>query len=137
MFKNYFKTAWRNIVKSKFYSVLNIAGLTAGLGIGMLMLLWVQDEYSYDGFHKNADNIYWLQNRVGTGTSIQIWSSSVAPIGPLSKAQLPDVKDYVRISYNYLYHTERYADKVFKEENTVFADPSFFTIFNFPLQKGN
>jgi putative ABC transport system permease protein len=48
MFKNYLKTAWRNLVNTKFYSALNIVGLTIGLAVGMLILIWVRDELSYD-----------------------------------------------------------------------------------------
>ena len=69
MFKNYFKTAWRNLVKNKFYSFINIAGLTLGLTVGILILLWVQDEYSFDSFHKNAKNIIKLENMVGTNAA--------------------------------------------------------------------
>jgi len=60
MIKNYIKTAWRNLLKNKFYSLINIAGLTAGLAIGILILLWVQDELSFDSFHKNTPDIYRL-----------------------------------------------------------------------------
>jgi putative ABC transport system permease protein len=67
MFKNHLKTAWRNLVKNKFYSAINIAGLTAGLAIGILILLWVQDELSFDRFHQQAKQIYRLQSLVGTG----------------------------------------------------------------------
>src|SRR3569623_2778287 len=98
MIKNYFKTAWRNLTKNKFYSFINIAGLSAGLCIGIIILLWVQDEYSFNGYHKQAANIYRLENRVGTGTSIQIWSETVSPIALLAKQQLPQVKEVVRIT---------------------------------------
>ena len=67
MLKNYFKTAWRNLVKNKFYSSINIAGLTIGLSVGLLILLWVQNEFSYDLFNKNAPNIIKLENMVATG----------------------------------------------------------------------
>jgi len=67
MFKNYFKTAWRNLLKNKFYSLINIAGLTAGLAVGILILLWVQDELSFDGFHKKTADIYRLECFWGTG----------------------------------------------------------------------
>src|SRR5882762_5639334 len=100
MIKNYFKTAWRYLLKNKFYSLINIAGLSIGLAIGILILLWVQDELSFDAFHKQAKNIYRLENQVGTGSSIQIWSVTNAPIATEAKAELPDVKDAVRISYN-------------------------------------
>src|SRR6267154_2732334 len=103
MFKNYFKTAWRNLVKNKFYSLINIAGLTAGLAIGILILLWVQDELSVDGFHKQTADIYRLECFGGTGASKQIWTEMVAPIGPLAKQELPVVRDQVRVSNNYFY----------------------------------
>src|SRR5665213_3576445 len=83
MIKNYFKTAWRNLIKNKFYSVINIAGLTLGLAIGILILLWVQDELSFDTFHKNAKNIYRLDIQGGTGATKQITSITV-PSGALS-----------------------------------------------------
>ena len=58
MLKNYFKTAWRNLLKNKFYSLINLTGLTVGLAIGILILLWVEDEHSFDSFHKNTADIY-------------------------------------------------------------------------------
>jgi putative ABC transport system permease protein len=139
MLKNYIITAWRNLVKSKFYSIINIAGLTAGLAIGMLILLWVQDELSFDSFHKKANNIYRLELFGGTGESRQIWPLGVGPIGPLSKMVLPQIEDFVRITrkpdlYPPLYS---YHDKVFNDENAVFADPSFFSVFDFNIIQGN
>jgi putative ABC transport system permease protein len=136
MLKNYLKTAWRNLLNNKFYSVINIAGLTIGLAIGILILVWVQDELSFDSFHKQAKDIYRLELFGGTGASRQIWSVDVAPIGPLVKQQLPDVKDEVRITGGY-YSQYQYKDKVFGDENGVFADPSFFSVFDFHLIKGS
>jgi len=126
MLKNYIKTAWRNLLKNKFYSLINIAGLTAGLAIGILILLWVQDELSFNSFHKKAPNIYRLELFGGTGSSRQIYSVDVAPIGPLAKQQLPDVVDQVRLTGNYDYSLYKFRDKVFGDENAVYADPSFF-----------
>ncbi len=137
MLKNYIKTAWRNLLKNKFYSLINIAGLTAGLAIGILILLWVQDELSFNSFHKNTPNIYRLELFGGTGSSRQIYSVDVAPIGPLAKQQLPEVVDQVRITGNYDYSLYKFRDKVFGNENAVYADPSFFSIFDFHLINGN
>lgn len=137
MIQNYFKIAWRNLLKNKFYSLINGAGLTLGLGVGILILLWVQDELSFDRFHKQSDEIYKLENRVGTGSSKQIWTSTVAPIAVLGKRELPEIKDGVRMSYNDSYILFRYKDKVFNEENSSFTDPSLFSVFDFNLIKGN
>jgi len=137
MLRNYIKTAWRNLLKNKFYTVINIAGLTAGLAIGILILLWVQDELSFDNFHKKAPEIYRLELFGGTGASKQIWSVDVAPIGPLVKQQLPEVKDAVRLTGNYNFSLYKFKDKVFGDENVTFADPSFFSVFDFPVVEGD
>jgi len=137
MLRNYIKTAWRNLLRSKFYSLLNIVGLTMGLTIGILILLWVQDELNFDGFHHQGANIYRLDHYGGTGTSRQIYSLDAAPIGPLAKQSLPGIRDQVRITGNYDYSLYKYGDKVFGNENAVFADPSFFSIFDFHLISGD
>ncbi len=137
MLKNYFKTAWRNLVKHKFYSVINIAGLAAGLAIGILILLWVQDELGFDMFHKQSKQIYRLENQVGTGNSIQIWSVTNAPIATRAKAELPEVQNAVRISYNGFFTAYASGDKIFSEQKTFFTDPSFFSVFDFKLVKGD
>ncbi|MEP7373252.1 MAG: ABC transporter permease [Chitinophagaceae bacterium] len=137
MLRNYFITAWRNLVKNKLYSVINITGLTIGLTVGILILIWVEDEFSFDGFHKKEANIYKLENMVGTGSSRQLWSVTAAPIGVLAKKEIPGVEDAVRIAYNGYYQLFKYNDKVFNEQNKFFADPSLFSIFDFKVVKGN
>ena len=137
MIKNYLKTAWRNLLKNKFYSIINIAGLTAGLAIGILILLWVQDELSFDSFHKKAANIYRLETSGGTGASVQIFTSIVAPMAPVSKRQLPAILDYVRLTPAGNFNLYKFGDKVFTDEKATYADPSLFKVFDFPIIKGN
>ena len=64
MFKNYFKIAWRNLKASKFYSVINISGLAVGLATGIILLLWVENECSYDTFNQQYKNIYQLNSHI-------------------------------------------------------------------------
>jgi putative ABC transport system permease protein len=137
MFRNHLKTAWRNLLKNKFYSSINIAGLTAGLAVGILILLWVQDELSFDRFHQKANNIYKLENQVGTGASVQIWSNTVAPIALMGKEELPPIKEAARLTFDNYYATMLYKEKRMDIDRSLFADPSFFTLFNFPIVKGN
>lgn len=137
MIRNYIKTAWRNLLKNKFYSFINIVGLTVGLAVGILILLWVQDELSFDKFHKNADNIYRVELFGGTGPSRQIFNSAVPAVGPLAKQELPGVIEQVRITDNYDYSLFKYQDKILPDQRAVYADPSFFTVFDFNLIKGN
>jgi len=136
MFRNYFKTAWRNLVKNKFYSAINIAGLSIGLAVGIMVLMWVQDELSYDSFHKNADNIYKINSHLGKGADEQVWDGSPAPLAVFCK-QIPEVANVVRINNIYEQIQFRYADKKFTESNLAFVDSNFFSIFDFKLLKGN
>jgi putative ABC transport system permease protein len=136
MFNNYFKTAWRNLLKSKFYSLINMAGLTAGLAVGILILLWVNDERSYDNFHKKEADIYRIELFGGTGATRQIWPSIVAPMGPLAKNELPEVVDQARMYDNdWAFHYKR--EKLFVHEKVEFIDRSFFSMFDFPLVEGS
>ncbi|MCF0053582.1 ABC transporter permease [Dyadobacter sp. LJ53] len=137
MIANYFKIAWRNLLNNSFYSLLNCLGLSIGLAVGILILLWVRDELSFDRFNTKSGSIYKLENRVGTGASQQIWTNTVAPIAGFAKREVPEVKDAVRMTYNGAYTLFRYKDKVFNEENTFFADPTLFTMFDYKLIHGN
>ena len=137
MFKNYLKTAWRNLMRNKFYSFINIAGLTIGLTVGLLILLWVQDEFGYDRFHKNARNIIKIENMVATGSNRQLWTNTTAPIGVMAKQQIPGVKDVVRITGNNFYRLFHYNNKVFNDQRNFFTDASFFSVFDFKIIKGD
>jgi len=136
MLKNYIKIAWRNLVKSKLYSVINIAGLTVGLAIGMLILLWVQDEMSFDSFHTKANTIYRVNAITGTGQSRKIWNNAQGPVATTALREIAGVKNAVRIagSGGRIYN---YQDKQLKEDNIAYTDPSFFKMFDFKLIKGD
>ncbi|TWR26055.1 FtsX-like permease family protein [Mucilaginibacter achroorhodeus] len=136
MILNYLKTAWRNILSNKFYAAINVTGLTVGLVVGIFMLLWVQDELSFDRFNSKADNIYKVGIVGGTGLSKQIFSNIIAPVSTFAKNELPDVKDGVRIMA-VGDAPFKYKDKVFYEDNFCFTDPSYFSVFDFPLIKGD
>ncbi|MDN3547889.1 ABC transporter permease [Mucilaginibacter aquaedulcis] len=136
MIRNYLKTAWRNIVGNKFYAAINVAGLTFGLVIGLFMLLWVQDELSFDTFNKKGPEIYRIGIIGGTDVSKQIFTSIIAPVVPAAKNELPEVIDGVRI-LNVGSAPFKYKEKNFIEEHAAFADPSYFTVFDFPLVNGD
>lgn len=136
MIKNYFKTAWRSLMKNKFYSAINVAGLAIGLSIGIMILLWVQNEFSYDNFHSNAKNIYKINSHIGTGTSAQVWDGSPGPLFVFSK-QLPEVVNAVRVNEIYEPYLFKYNDKKFNESRLAFVDSTFFSIFDFKLIEGN
>lgn len=137
MIKNYFKTAWRNLWKNKFYSAINISGLAIGLAVGIMILLWVQDESSYDSFHQNANTIYRINSHLGTGTNRQVWANSPAPLAIYSKQEIPEVTNAVRIKDDYDNSLFSFKDKKFVESKLAYIDSNFFSMFDFKLLKGN
>lgn len=132
MFKNYFKIALRNIIRHKAYSVLNIAGLSIGMACSILILLWVQNELSYDRFNINAENIYRLTASAGD------FKAAVSPAGMAAglQAELPEIKASVRVSKPSDNLVE-VGDKKFMEKNVFFADSNFFRVFSYRLLKGD
>ena len=132
MLKTYFKLAYRNLIRDKAYSTLNILGLTIGLASSILILLWVQNELSYDKFHKNAGQIYRVVSDFGDSKSA---ANSAGMPGGL-KAEIPAVKNMVRIQPCNTTLLET-GNKKFEEENAFYADASFMDVFSYPLVKGD
>ncbi len=139
MIKNYFKTAWRNLLNNKFYSAINITGLTVGLAVGLLILLWVNDELSFDKFNTKAGQLYQMDAQIGTGSSKQLWAGVQGPVATYALKEVPGVQNAVRLVYNYDYSVFRYKDKLLGtgDNGNWYVDPSFFKIFDFKLIKGN
>jgi len=136
MFKNYFKTAWRNLGKNRFYTGINIAGLAVGLAVGIMILLWVQNELSYDSFHSNAKNIYKINSHLGSGKSEQVWDGAPAPLAIFAKQSVPGVMNAVRIMGRNPLLFSNGKTKIL-ETSSAYVDPSFFSIFSFEMIKGN
>jgi putative ABC transport system permease protein len=137
MIKNYFKTAWRNLLSNKFYSALNILGLTIGLTVGLLVLLWVNDELSFDKFNAKAGQIYKVNAQIGTGSSKQVWGGVQSPVATFALKEVPGVVNAVRITGNWNYSFFRYNNRLLNEDEMLFADPSLFKVFDYKLVKGN
>jgi len=137
MIKNYLLTAWRNLRRNPFYSVINISGLAIGLAVGMLILLWVKDELSFDSFHKQADHIYKITSHIGSGNNPLVWDVAPSPLAVFSRHSVPEVARTARVMQRWNELLTTYGHGTFLETNTAFADPDFFTIFDFPLLKGN
>ena len=132
MLKNYFKIAFRNIIRHKAYSSINISGLAIGMASSILILLWVQNELSYDRFHKNADQIY----RITCDASD--FKAAVNPAGMPAglKDQMPEIKNTVRLSHPVTLVLET-GNRKFEEKGAFYADSTFLEVFSFPLVKGN
>ena len=132
MLKNYFKIAWRNIVRQKAYSILNIAGLSIGMACSILILLWVQNELSYDRFHARANQLFRVTCSAGDFKT----AVSAAGMAKGLQAQLPQIKAGVRISkpMSMLFEV---GEKKVEEKRVFYADSNFLEVFSYPLLAGN
>ena len=134
MFKTYFKITFRNLTKHKKYSLINILSLSIGLAGFILIMLWVQDELSYDTFHKNSDNIYVVLRK----DQDKLSGATAQPLATALKNDLPEVVEATSIALlpQSLNPYIQYEDKGF-DENVAFTDPRFFNIFSFNFKEGN
>jgi putative ABC transport system permease protein len=138
MFKNYIKIAWRNIVKHKGYSLINTLGLTVGIAVCLLILLYVRSELSFDGYHTDKDNIYRIQKGYMAGDgSLQGMFCTLAPsYVPLLENDFPEIEHAVRM-YGSGNHVVSIGDRNFKEPRLYFAEADIFEVFSIPLLEGN
>ncbi|SFN87738.1 putative ABC transport system permease protein [Chitinophaga sp. YR627] len=135
MLKNYLKIAWRNIRKQKFYSFINILGLTIGMTCCFLIFIYVRFELSYDKFHEKKENIYRVVTDVKTPTEVIEADITSAPMGPNLKADYPEVKSAVRVYFTQM--LVNVGDNKYQEDKLALPDSTFFEVFTFPLVSGN
>lgn len=138
MFKNYFNVALRNLIRHKFYSILNILGLTIGLVCFMMISLFVLDEMSYDKFFKDSERIYRV-DFYGKLNGASLESSNVGfPTAPALKADYPEVEDAIRLNETgNWFIREKGKTETFKEENVLMGDANFFEFFSVNLIYGD
>jgi putative ABC transport system permease protein len=136
MFRNYFKTAWRNIRKNKLFSAINIFGLSIGMALCFIIMLYVQDELSYDRFNKNADNIARVVFNANINGGKISEAGIMAPVAQTMKKDFPEVQDATRL-IQFGRPKITYKDKSFKEDQFALVDPNFFSIFTLPLIEGD
>ncbi|HVZ97640.1 MAG TPA: ABC transporter permease [Chitinophagaceae bacterium] len=131
MFSNYFKTAWRNLLRHKLFSGLNIFGLATGMACSILIFLWVQDELSYDKFNHQADHIFRVTDKVAD----QEYAIVPPSLAYAIKTQIPAIKNATRVTS--IQKMITVGEKKFDEKNIYYADSNFLKIFNYPLLNGN
>lgn len=142
MYKNYYKVAWRNLVKKKAYSFINIFGLGLGIACCLLIFMYVQHELSYDNYHKNKQRIFrvihgWADGDPKDGvTSSPYWVWGNAPIGVALKDDFPEIEKVVQFSgRSDILLTN--GEKVYQEEGVFFMDSTVFDVFSWKLLEGN
>src|SRR5664279_738601 len=136
MFNNYFKIAWRNLIKNKAFTAINIAGLAIGIATCLIIMLFVQDELSFDRFNEKADQIVRVVFR-GTMNGEKMKESSVMPpVAPTLRRDFPEVTDATRLgpmgSPKIIID-----DQTFKDASFAYVDSNFFQVFTLPFIKGD
>ena len=135
MLKNYFKIALRHLGKNKLYAFVNIFGLAIGVTSCLLIGIYIWHELSFDKFHKQADKIARVTWEYNFGDADTKTATTGTRVGPEFKRRFPEIKAYARLlKYS---RVLSYEDKMFDEQNFLYADSAFFTIFSFPLLEGD
>jgi putative ABC transport system permease protein len=136
MFKNYIKITFRNLIKYKGFTLINIVGLAIGITCCMLILLFVKDELSYDKDNEKVDRIYKMTMDVALNQTETMQAVTCAPLAETMIREFPEVESAVRIR-NTGFPVLRYKEKVFSEERFFTADSTLFGIFTIPMVKGD
>ncbi len=141
MFTNYLKITFRNLWKNKTYSFINIFGLAVGTLCCLYILLYVEEQYSYDKHHKDAANIYRINSALKMSGEKHSNATSSPPIAPAMKNDFPEVQQFTRViqieklgSRQNLLH---YGEKSFYEKKALYVDSTFFDVFTYHFTNGS
>ncbi|AYB35313.1 ABC transporter permease [Chryseolinea soli] len=135
MYQSYFKIGWRNLLRNKSYSIINILGLAIGIACCLLSSLYIFHELSYDRFHKNANRIVRATTEFSYGGKVTKVAVTGTKVLPEFKRVFPEVESGVRLFPAGA--VVAHDDKLFREQGFVYTDSSFFNVFSFHLLEGN
>ncbi|MEM7657338.1 MAG: ABC transporter permease [Bacteroidota bacterium] len=136
MIRNFLMVAWRSLLRQKGYTFLNIFGLTLGISAALFILLFVNQELSYDRHHERADRLYRIVSHIAEPDDAFNWAVSQIPLGPTLLSEYPEVEAFTRLVPNgeFVFELE---DQTFLEENVFFADSAILQIFSFEVLYGD
>ncbi|MBL7770612.1 MAG: ABC transporter permease [Flavipsychrobacter sp.] len=135
MLFNYFKIAFRNLVKYKGFSTINILGLAVGMASAILIFLWISHEVSYDQFHEKKDRIYEAWNKGSFNGKISCWNTTPKVLANAIQADLPEIETTTRVNWTETYLT-RFGDKTIMMKAAT-VDSTFLQVFSFPTINGD
>lgn len=135
MIRNNFKIAWRNLLKSKGYSTINIIGLAIGMAAVLMIAIWIQNQSQFDNFYSNKDNLYRVWNKYEDVGQIGMSNITSGPASVTLKAEYPEVEHAARVYWN-VDRLLSFDENKIKSKGTE-VDPSFMEMFDFKLLKGN
>jgi ABC-type antimicrobial peptide transport system permease subunit len=135
MIKSFFKIAWRNLLRNKAFSFINICGLAIGMAATTLIILWIQNEVSYDQFHEKKDRIYEAWNKAVFSGKLNCWNTTPKILARTAEKDIPEIERAVRVNWpsNYLFSV---GEKRLMTTGNI-VDTGFLQLFSFPLLKGD
>ena len=134
MIKNFLKITFRNLFRYKGFSAINISGLSVGMASAILIFLWMFNEISFDRFHANKDYLYQAWNRGVFDGKLQCWNNTPQLLGPTLQQEYPEIANVSRL-YSRWFVTKAGEKKV--SSQALITDPSFLSMFSFPLLQGS
>ena len=135
MIKNYFKTAWRNMLRNKTSSFINISGLSIGIACALLIVIFINNELNYDRFHKDADRTFQVVLN-GNMNGQEFWAGNTPPpVGAALASNIPEIETYTRF-YKPRDIVIRYEEKFFTEKDVLAVDSNFLQVFDFKIIEG-
>jgi putative ABC transport system permease protein len=139
MTKNYFKIAWRNLWLNRKITLINVIGLTIGMVAAVLIMLWVQNELSFDGYNKDANRIYRIKNKLFVSKSeAWIWEASPYILGDFAQKQIPQIENVARIEpQDYTPLTIHYNGELRSEKKWAYVDEQWFNMFQYNFIDGS
>jgi putative ABC transport system permease protein len=138
MLRNMLLVTYRNLIKNKAYTFINIIGLALGVAAFVLISAYVHFEKSYDRMNGDADNIYRVESQFYKGNELKdSWPTSTNGYATAMKANFPEIASFTRINWSNSERVVRYGDVKFREEHVCFADSNFFQFFSYKLIKGD
>src|SRR4026209_541457 len=141
MIKNYFKTAWRNMLRNKISSFINISGLSIGIACALPIVIFINNELSYDRFHKDPERIFQVILN-GNMNGQEFWAGNTPPpVGAALASNIPEVESYTRFykpnDIVIRYEQNNATEKFFTEKNVLAVDSNFLQVFDFEIVEGD
>ncbi len=136
MFKNYLVTAWRNIIKDKYYALLNVIGLAMGLTAALFIFLYIMNEITFDKSNLNYKRIYRLESRFAINGKDDLMAKTAIQLAPALKDEYPEIEEFARFAQRGSYYLSS-GEKEFREDRIFFADSTVFRVFTYPFIKGD
>ncbi|GAB3926968.1 ABC transporter permease [Mucilaginibacter myungsuensis] len=138
MLKNYFKTAWRSLWKHPKTTIINLLGLTIGIAASVLIAMWVQNEYSFDRYHKDADRIHRITAVLKLSPQeTWVWETSPFNLSETAKKQIPEIEQVTRVTTAYDGLLIDMDGKKLKQENCAYVDEQWFKMFSYDVVEGS